>query len=103
LAIVLPGVLQVMRTEKKEKLLQFAARVWNITEGTEDHRIDKAIELTEEFFNNLGIQTRLKQYNIGLDTVDVIVKRFSEPSPVRMGERGTITPEKIREILLLRL
>lgn len=103
LAIVLPGVLQVMRAEKKEKLLQFAARVWNITEGTEDHRIDKAIELTEEFFNNLGIQTRLKQYNIGLDTVDVIVKRFSEPSPVRMGERGTITPEKIREILLLRL
>lgn len=103
LAIVLPGVLQVMRAEKKEKLLQYAARVWNITEGTEDHRIDKAIELTEEFFNNLGVKTRLSQYEIGPDTVDVIVKRFSEPSPVRMGERGSINPDKIREILISRL
>lgn len=103
LAIVLPGVLQVMQAEKKEKLLQYAARVWNITEGTEDHRIDKAIELTEEFFNNLGVKTRLSQYEIGPDTVDVIVKRFSEPSPVRMGERGSINPDKIREILISRL
>lgn len=103
LAIVLPGVLQVMRAEKKEKLLQYAARVWNITEGTENHRIDKAIELTEEFFNNLGVKTRLSQYEIGPDTIDTIVKRFSEPSPVRMGERGSINPERIREILTSRL
>jgi NADP-dependent alcohol dehydrogenase len=59
LAIVLPGVWQVMKSDKQGKLLQYASRVWNIHEGSDEHRIDKAIELTEEFFNNLGIKTHL--------------------------------------------
>ncbi|MFH3575107.1 iron-containing alcohol dehydrogenase, partial [Acinetobacter baumannii] len=43
LAIVLPANLQVRRQEKREKLLQYAARVWQIIEGDEEQRIDTAI------------------------------------------------------------
>ncbi|MDR8434547.1 iron-containing alcohol dehydrogenase, partial [Acinetobacter baumannii] len=46
LAIVLPANLQVRRQEKREKLLQYAARVWQIVEGDEEQRIDTAIART---------------------------------------------------------
>ncbi len=103
LAIVLPGVWLVMKSDKQGKLLQYASRVWNIHEGSDEHRIDKAIELTEEFFNNLGIKTHLSDYGIGTETIETIVQRFSKPQPVKFGERGNITPEKVREILIARL
>ena len=103
LAIVLPGVWQVMKSDKQTKLLQYASRVWNIHEGSDEHRIDKAIELTEEFFNNLGIKTHLSDYGIGTETIETIVQRFTKPQPVKFGERGNITPEKVREILIARL
>lgn len=65
LAIVLPANLQVRRETKRAKLLQYAARVWGITDGSEDHRIDAAIESTRAFFENLGVGTRLPDYGLG--------------------------------------
>ena len=50
LAAVLPHNLQVRRVAKREKLLQFAARVWGITEGSDDVRIDTAIARMAAFF-----------------------------------------------------
>ena len=50
LAIVLPAMWKVRREEKREKLLQYAERVWGLKEGDEDARIDGAIEKTKEFF-----------------------------------------------------
>jgi NADP-dependent alcohol dehydrogenase len=46
LAVVLPANLQVRRTAKHGKLLQYAQRVWGITQGSEDERIDAAIDRT---------------------------------------------------------
>ena len=59
LALVYPGVISVMREDKKEKLLQYGERVFGITEGTVDERVEKAIQATESFFNSLGVKTRL--------------------------------------------
>ena len=53
LAIVLPANLQVRRQEKREKLLQYAARVWQIVEGDEEQRIDTAIARTRASLSNL--------------------------------------------------
>ncbi|MFX6760045.1 iron-containing alcohol dehydrogenase, partial [Acinetobacter baumannii] len=49
LAIVLAAMLAARREPKRAKLLQYAERVWGLTEGTEDSRIDAAIDATRAF------------------------------------------------------
>jgi len=44
LAIVLPGQWKLLKEHKKEKLLQYAERIWKITKGSEEDRIAAAIE-----------------------------------------------------------
>ena len=102
LAIVLPQLLRVMRQDKHKKLLQYATRVLGITEGDDEARIDEAIRRTEEFFHSLGIATRLSDYGVGQDTVDEIVRRFTERGAV-WGERHDVTPDKVRKILEMAL
>ena len=99
LAIVLPQVMQARREAKREKLLQYAARVWHITEGSDDERIDAAIARTAQFFESVGIPTRLSAYQLGGDAVDAVVKALTEHGMVKLGEQRAITPEISRAIL----
>ncbi len=103
LAIVLPGYWKVFRNEKKEKLLQYGNRVWGITEGTEEERINLIIEKTEKFFNSLGINTKLADYNVNEETIEKIKQRFVERKWVKLGDRGIVNPEKVKEILTYQL
>jgi NADP-dependent alcohol dehydrogenase len=98
LAIVHPGVMDIMRKEKHGKLLQYARRVWNITIENEEQAIDEAIERTENFFRSIGKKTRLSEYGIGNDVIDTIVQRFTDRGWA-VGEHGIVTPEKTRLIL----
>ena len=98
LAIVHPGVMDIMRKEKHGKLLQYARRVWNITIENEEQAIDMAIEKTESFFRSIGKKTRLSEYGIGNDVIDTIVQRFTDRGWA-VGEHGIVTPEKTRLIL----
>ncbi|MCL6476043.1 MAG: iron-containing alcohol dehydrogenase [Firmicutes bacterium] len=99
LAIVLPGVMEVRRREKREKLLQYAERVWGIREGDEDSRIDEAIERTREFFESVGIPTRLSAYGIGAEAIPAIVQQLRAHGMTALGEHGDITPEVAARIL----
>lgn len=98
LAIVHPGVMDIMRKEKRGKLLQYARRVWNITIENEEQAIDEAIERTENFFRSIGKKTRLSEYGIGNDIIETIVERFKQRG-WNVGEHGIVTPEKTRLIL----
>ncbi len=98
LAIVYPGVMRVMKEQKKGKLLQYASRVWGITSGSDEDKINKAIAKTEEFFVSLGKKIKLSEHNIGEATINTIVERFKERN-WNLGESGGVTPEKTREIL----
>lgn len=98
LAIVYPGVMNIMRNEKHSKLVQYAERVWNITAGTDAQKIDAAIEKTDEFFRSLGIKTRLSEYGIGEETITEIVTRFNNRG-WNVGEGGIVTPGKVELIL----
>lgn len=98
LAIVLPGVMRLKRNDKKEKILQYAERVWKITSGSEDERIDTAIKKTVEFFESLGIKTKLKDYQVGEAVIPVVVDRFKKRG-ISLGERGDLKPEDIAKIL----
>ena len=103
LAIVLPGLWKTLRAEKGQKLLQYGKRVWNITEGTEEERVDAAIERTTLFFESLGVKTRLRDYDVREDTIEKIVKRFEERKWLALGDRGLTTPEATRKALEFQL
>ncbi|MCL2436276.1 MAG: iron-containing alcohol dehydrogenase [Lentimicrobiaceae bacterium] len=98
LVIVLLGTMKVMREQKKAKLLQYGTRVFNITEGTDDQRIDKTIETTEQFFRSIGLATKLSELNIGKETITTIKERFLNRD-TRLGEAGNIDGNATEEIL----
>lgn len=98
LAIVFNGTLRTLRTQKKDKILQYGERIWNITEGNEDARIDKTIEKTEAFFQSLGLSTRLSEENIPESTILEIERRFNERHAA-FGEAGNVDGAMARKIL----
>ncbi|WP_298773302.1 iron-containing alcohol dehydrogenase [uncultured Shewanella sp.] len=99
LAIVLPGLLDCQRESKKEKLLQYGERVWNITQGTETQRIDDAIAKTRTFFEDMGIKTRLSDYDLNYTHVEEIIKKLEYHGMTALGEHQDIDLEKSRHIL----
>jgi NADP-dependent alcohol dehydrogenase len=101
LAIVLPSLLHVQREAKRGKLLQYAARVWGLTEGSDDARIDAAIARTRAFYESIGIKTRLSDYGVSVETAAEVARRLAARGMVRLGERGDITPAKVEQILRL--
>jgi NADP-dependent alcohol dehydrogenase len=103
LAIVLPGIMKVKRVNKREKLLQYGERVWGITSGSDDERIDAAIQKTVEFFESVGIPTTLSAYGVGEDFIQVICDRFTQRGITGMGERGDLTIAEMAELLMLQL
>ena len=99
LAVVLPANLKVRRAAKREKLLQYAERVWQLREGDEEARIDAAIQRTEAFFESLGIPTRLSAYALGADAVEPVVRQLEAHGLTALGERSEVTLTVSRQIL----
>lgn len=99
LAVVLPSLLNVQREHKREKLLQYAKRVWHISAGTDDARIDAAIQRTREFFEEMGIKTRLSDYAVKPEDIDKIITQLEHHGMSALGERKNITPNISRTIL----
>lgn len=99
LAIVLPANLHVRRTSKHAKLLQYAERVWGIREGSDEQRIDAAIAKTAEFFEAMGIKTKLADYELDQTAVDAVVAQLEKHGMTAIGEHGDLTPEVARQIL----
>jgi NADP-dependent alcohol dehydrogenase len=99
LAAVLPGVLAAQRETKHQKLLQYAARVWGLKDGSEDGRIDAAIERTRAFFHQVGVPTRLADYGVTAAAVAEVPTRLERPGGFPLGERGLIGREQTERIL----
>lgn len=103
LAVTLPGVLRHRWQDKREKLLQYAERVWGIALGSEADRIEVAIARTEGFFASVGVMTRLVGYGVGSEAPQRIADRLASRGVNALGERGNITPQFVKEILSTRL
>ena len=98
LAVVLPAMLRVRREEKRDKLLQYGARVWGLVDGDDASRLDATIARTEAFFEALGMPTRLAAYDIGEAELDVLIAKLEEHDMVALGEHGTVTPDVSRRV-----
>jgi NADP-dependent alcohol dehydrogenase len=102
LAVVLPGVLKHQLAHKREKLVQYGRRVWQLTDGDEDAAAHKAIERTEQFFRSLGVGTRLGDYNIPPEAVNQVAMRLGRRGML-FGEHADLGEKEVREILAMRI
>lgn len=98
LAVVLPSLLNIKRNEKRAKLLQYAERVWNITEGSEDARIDAAIAATRNFFEQMGVPTTLSGYGLDGSSIPGLLAKLEEHGMTKLGEHKDITLDVSRKI-----
>jgi NADP-dependent alcohol dehydrogenase len=99
LAIILPAMLEVRRDKKHAKLLQYAERVWNISAGSDDKKVDRAIKKTKEFFESLGIKTNLSGYGVNADKIPALVDQLKLHGWTALSETEDLTLDISRKIL----
>ncbi|RMA64327.1 iron-containing alcohol dehydrogenase [Ulvibacter antarcticus] len=100
LAVIAPSHYKFNFEAKKEKLAQYSERVWNITQGSTDDKAYAAIEKTEAFFHQLGIETKLSDYAKDYEgTAEKISKRFTDRGWTGLGEHQTLSPDKVEKIV----
>ena len=99
LAAVLPAVLEVRREQKQQKLLQYGARIFGLSEGDEATRVTATIARTAAFFEQMGLPTRLSAHGIGEEAIARVLDQLKAARRLRMGERLDVTLEHARAML----
>ena len=100
LAIIAPHLYTVMLENKKDKLVQYGKRIWNLTGDSDLEIAKKAIEKTVSFFHLMGMKTKLSENTPDFEkAADFIVNRFEERGWKALGEKQNITLEKVRAIV----
>lgn len=99
LAVLLPSMLQQRRTAKRDKLLQYAERVWNLRDGDKEQRIDDAIAHTRSFFEALGVKTRLSDYNLDQTVITPLLVQLESHGMSKLGEHRDIDLATSRLVL----
>jgi len=102
LAIILPGLLEVLINEKTEKLIQMGERVFGITKGSREKRAESTIRSIDTFFKRMGAGTRLSDHGLNEEAARKVANRMKERGWI-MGENQNITPDVVEKILMKRL
>lgn len=103
LAVVLPALWQYKIEQKKEKLVQYGRRVWHIETGSDDEIAQQAIAKTRDFFETVGVKTKLSDYNLDESAIPAVTEKLKEHGFIALGEHGDITPDDAANILKLAL
>lgn len=98
LTAVLPATMHVRRKEKHNKLVQYAERVFGVTEGTEDEKVDAAIKKTVEFFKSIDMPTNLTEVGVEEKDIDFLVDQLVKHEKINISEHGNQTADIHREI-----
>lgn len=98
LAIVLSGVMEVLREQKAKKLIRMGKEVFEINEKSNDAAIAKTIKAVEDFFESLGTKTHLSDYGLGNEAIEKITKRLNDRG-WKLGECQNITGDVVKKIL----
>lgn len=99
LATVLPALWEARTKEKGAKLVQYAERVWDIKDGTDDDKIDLAISKTREFFESLDMPTHLSAYGLKESDVDTVVDALESHGMTNLSETGDLTLDISRKVI----
>ena len=99
IAVLVPAMFKILEQGKRQKLLQYAERVWGINKGSETERIDSAIVRTREFFEKMQVPTRLSAYGVTDKCIPLVVELLKKHGMVALGEHQSVTPEVVEKIL----
>jgi len=100
LAIILPALWRYRLAAKQAKLAQYGRRVWQLS-GSDEVIAQAAIEKTEDFFQRMGLPTRLSAYQLDAHLVaDGVAAQLTRHGRVKLGEHLDLTPDDCRAILL---
>lgn len=99
LAIVQPAIWAIRKNKKRDKLIQYAERVWNIKDGNDEAKIDLAIAKTRIFFESLGVKTHLSDYGVSESQIEDIITSLKNNNRTALSETGDLTLDITREIL----
>lgn len=102
LAVVLPGVMEYKKKEKKEKIISLGASVFHVMKNYEDVMVEETIGAVEDFFRRMGLATRLSEYGIRSKDLDALVEPVREMNWM-LGEHADIDWQEARNILALRV
>lgn len=102
LVLVLPGLLSVQRKSKEKKLLQYAERVWGVSQGDKNVIIDEVITRTTLFFQSVGIPSLFADYNINPKEASEKIGNVFIKRNQFIGEHLDISGEVVKKILLER-
>jgi len=100
LAIIAPQLYSVMFDQKKDKLVQYGQRIWQLS-GSPETVAKQAIEKTVAFFHQMGMKTKLAEntdHEIS-ESANIIVERFQKRGWLALGEKQDITLDKIKIII----
>ncbi|WP_283772846.1 iron-containing alcohol dehydrogenase [Enterobacter vonholyi] len=103
MAIVMPALWRYCKNEKSEKLAQYGARVWNIPESDTEKMADEAINAKVAFFEQLGVKTRLSDYDLGDEAIAEVIRKLKEHGHIALGEHGKITAREAEALLKMAL
>ncbi|RPH87870.1 MAG: iron-containing alcohol dehydrogenase [Deltaproteobacteria bacterium] len=101
LAVLVPAMLQIRASGKRQKLLQYAERIWGIKEGSELYRMNAAIDNTRVFFEKMGLPTCLIGYGIKEVSIKQVIDQLQAHGMMNMGENKDVTLDMMRTILKL--
>lgn len=103
LAIVLPGVMTILKEQKAEKILQLGKEVFGIYNNlSREECLNNTIKAVENFFEEIQIKTRLSDYSLNNESIDKVCSKL-QGRGWTLGEKANITPDVVREILKVRL
>lgn len=100
LAVIAPSHYHYNFEAKKEKLAQYGKRVWNLQTGSTEEIAKAAIEKTVEFFQSMGINTKLSDYTTDYEgTAEIVAQRFTQRGWLGLGEHKTLSPADAEKIV----
>lgn len=103
LAIIFPKWMRFVYRENVARFVRFAVEVWNVdpTGKTDDEVALEGIAATEAFFSRIGAPTRLADYKIDDQQLQLMAEKATPYGPI--GNFKKLSSEDVAEILRMSL
>ncbi len=99
LAIIFPNWMKYVLDDGVEKFKRYAIEVWNVDPAKKTDReiALEGIEKTKEFFKTIGAPTRLQDYGINDEKIDIMAENATKGKTI--GQYKKLSKDDVAEIL----